>query len=225
MKSLTIINDPLCMGETFHVGQHIAIAKVVASLVGLGYTKVHRIENNGEFSSRGDILDISSTQAYRIMFFGDEIEAIKQIDIGTFNTKKQLKVVSISPTIDNINFIQRKTMTCIGGMEMHIQIILCAEAQSVYIAKTPPPQMYIKSTHPLKNQLSNFKPSTKVGNLVMHEKYGLGRLAGAKKIALGDTQKPYIMLQYANKAIVYVPFNQINLLYNYHGPSRRLDRI
>lgn len=54
------------------VGQEIEVDKLVKNLVNIGYKKVARVLTQGEFSQRGDILDIFDMQAeapYRIEFF------------------------------------------------------------------------------------------------------------------------------------------------------------
>jgi transcription-repair coupling factor (superfamily II helicase) len=63
-----------------------------------------------------------------------------------------------------------------------------------------------------------------VGGLVWHEKHGLGRYLGIKKMDLGGT-KEYFVLQYDGGTFVYLPTTQAEQLSNYDGPSRRLDRI
>ena len=55
-------------------------------LTALGYKKVTQVQSQGEFSLRGDILDIFETSQicpYRIEFFGDEIDGIREFDTET----------------------------------------------------------------------------------------------------------------------------------------------
>ena len=47
----------------------------------MGYQKVSQVSQQGEFSLRGDILDLfeaSQDLPYRLEFFGDEIDGIRQ---------------------------------------------------------------------------------------------------------------------------------------------------
>jgi transcription-repair coupling factor (superfamily II helicase) len=55
-------------------------------LVDNGYTRSHLVEERGQFSSRGDILDIfQSHQSHpiRIEFFGDEVESIRKFEVSS----------------------------------------------------------------------------------------------------------------------------------------------
>ena len=64
-----------------------------------------------------------------------------------------------------------------------------------------------------------------VGAYVVHEKHGLGRFLGTKKMSLGADTREYFILQYDGGAFVYLPVENVNQLYNYYGSPRRLDRI
>ncbi len=60
--------------------------KLITDLVENGYERVYTIEKQGEVAIRGSIVDIypiNDDKAYRIDFFGDEIESIKVLDIET----------------------------------------------------------------------------------------------------------------------------------------------
>ena len=55
--------------------------ELIKSLVSAGYKREDRAENKGTFAVRGDIIDvfpINTENAYRIDFFGDEAESIKE---------------------------------------------------------------------------------------------------------------------------------------------------
>ena len=75
---------------------------MVERLVKLGYTRVDFSEKKGDFSLRGDILEvypISENQVYKLDFFGDEIEKIRTEDGKTVAeiTLLQTTDVKISP--------------------------------------------------------------------------------------------------------------------------------
>lgn len=72
-------------------------------LVELGYRRVNKIDQSLEFASRGDILDIFSvneTIPVRIEFFDDEIETIKEFDIATQSSTKEVDSIDILPASD-----------------------------------------------------------------------------------------------------------------------------
>ncbi|HEM2748974.1 TPA: transcription-repair coupling factor [Streptococcus suis] len=87
------------------VGQEIEVDKLVKNLVNIGYKKVSRVLTQGEFSQRGDILDIFDMQAEtpnRIEFFGDEIDGIRIFDVDSQKSLENLDEISISPASDII---------------------------------------------------------------------------------------------------------------------------
>jgi len=60
--------------------------QLISDLVQLGYERVDQVENPGEFSVRGGIIDVfPSTDSYpvRIEFWGDEIESLRRFSIFT----------------------------------------------------------------------------------------------------------------------------------------------
>jgi len=72
-------------------------------LAELGYRRVNKIDQSLEFASRGDILDIFSVNQIspiRIEFFDDEVEAIKEFDIQTQSSTKEIESIDILPASD-----------------------------------------------------------------------------------------------------------------------------
>jgi transcription-repair coupling factor (superfamily II helicase) len=113
----------------------------------------------------------------------------------------------------------------VNEIEIPVEIFITTDEKKTFICKPVTGELYLKPQDPFHGQLTHFRADTKVGSLVMHEKYGLGRFVGAKKMEIGGKVQSYLMLQYSGRAIVYVPFDHVNLLYNYHGHEKRLDRI
>lgn len=85
------------------VGQECEQRKLKNHLISLGYKKVTQVQSQGEFSLRGDILDIFETSQlspYRIEFFGDEIDGIREFDTETQLSKDSKTQVLIYPASD-----------------------------------------------------------------------------------------------------------------------------
>ena len=75
------------------VSKEYNLDKLVKSLSRNGYKKVSQVLSQGEYSLRGDILDIferSAQYPYRIEFFGDEIDGIR-----IFNPENQLSLENV----------------------------------------------------------------------------------------------------------------------------------
>ncbi|HEW1854070.1 TPA: transcription-repair coupling factor [Streptococcus pneumoniae] len=68
-----------------------------------GYRKVTQVQTQGEFSLRGDILDIfeiSQLEPCRIEFFGDEIAGIRSFEVETQLSKENKTELTIFPASD-----------------------------------------------------------------------------------------------------------------------------
>jgi len=322
-EKIAVLPDPV----KFNVGQSIDIKNLVQTLVDFGFARVERIDREGEFSYRGDTVNIWTTTGnlcVRVMFFGDEIETIKLIDPNGFSTLKALQDFTISPIPEHCHVTEFATVH--ADLEKRYPIIIYEEQTRVRLVhtndnKNKPRTMEIK-TAPLVNFFSNYsilvpeilwniktrgktvviyvgnskalekyldtkgiqyfvttpeninqnqiniirqtlgvsfelvehgtvvysvgspkqiepqpkccdhenqecacEEDLKIGSLVIHEKHGLGRYLGVKKMSLGTESREYAILQYDGGAFVYLPTDQMHLLYNYIGAPRRLDRI
>lgn len=87
------------------VGQEMEVYTLVKSLVNTGYKKVSRVLTQGEFSQRGDILDIYDMQAehpYRLEFFGDEIDGIRTFDVDSQKSLENCEQIVVAPASEMI---------------------------------------------------------------------------------------------------------------------------
>ena len=72
-------------------------------LVALGYEKTYQVENPGQFSIRGgivDIFDLTEENPYRIELWGDEIESIRSFDILSQRSIENLESITIYPATE-----------------------------------------------------------------------------------------------------------------------------
>ncbi len=87
------------------VGMQIDPAELRSRLVAAGYTASAVTESEGEFTSRGGILDVfppASTNPVRIEFFDDEIDSIRLYDKDTQRSLENVKSVTIGPAAEFI---------------------------------------------------------------------------------------------------------------------------
>lgn len=85
---------------TLNTSDFIKPQRLIEELVLSGYKRVYTTEKQGEASLRGGILDIfpiNSNIAYRIEFFGDEIESIRELDIESQRSKNNISNILIMP--------------------------------------------------------------------------------------------------------------------------------
>ncbi len=81
-------------------GDSLDTIEVSEKLIKIGYTRVPRVQVRGEFSLRGEVLDIflpESEMASRILFDFDRIENIRSFDIESQNTVSNIDNLLIYP--------------------------------------------------------------------------------------------------------------------------------
>ncbi|MBT9775757.1 excinuclease ABC subunit UvrB [Clostridium sp. MCC353] len=75
--------------------------EVIHKLIDIQYTRNDMDFHRGTFRVRGDVIEVfpaySGSEAYRIEFFGDEVDRITEIDTLTGEAKAQLKHVALYP--------------------------------------------------------------------------------------------------------------------------------
>ena len=85
------------------VGEEYDQHAFIHQLKEIGYRKVTQVQTQGEFSLRGDILDIfeiSQLEPCRIEFFGDEVDGIRSFEVETQLSKENQTELTIFPASD-----------------------------------------------------------------------------------------------------------------------------
>jgi len=78
----------------------VNIKRLLVKLVNLGYKREERVEKQGDFSLRGNILDVyplNESKPIRIDFFDDEIDTLRYFDVTTQRSTIKVKEVEIFP--------------------------------------------------------------------------------------------------------------------------------
>ena len=85
---------------TLQVEQDVEQHKLLEQFVQIGYERVDQVEYRGHFSVRGDIVDIFPIQCespYRIEFFGDTIDTMRQFNVDTQRSMGETEECMILP--------------------------------------------------------------------------------------------------------------------------------
>ncbi len=84
-------------GGSFHE------TELAKRLVAMGYEKTYQVENAGQFSIRGgivDVFDLTEENPYRIELWGDEVDSIRSFDILSQRSIEKLESISIYPATE-----------------------------------------------------------------------------------------------------------------------------
>jgi transcription-repair coupling factor (superfamily II helicase) len=85
---------------TLSVAETRDVAGVHRTLISLGYERVESVEQPGQWTQRGGLIDIfpgDFDKPVRIDFFGDDIESIRTFDPETQRSSGKLQTVTITP--------------------------------------------------------------------------------------------------------------------------------
>lgn len=121
-------------------GERYERALLMERLVQIGYSRSDLDFHRGSFRVRGDVVDIfpaaEDSRAYRVELFGDDVDAITEIDAVSGVSLRKAAKISIYPTSHYITWpehLQRATVTI--KEELDKQIILLKNAGKVLEAK------------------------------------------------------------------------------------------
>ena len=89
---------------SFKIGELHNLDDIKKKLIYLGYDRCDLIEGRGQFSVRGDIVDIaiSSKHGIRIEFWGDEVDSIRRFNISSQRSIEEVKSIKIFPAHEYI---------------------------------------------------------------------------------------------------------------------------
>lgn len=91
--------------RVFTPGKEFELSELTNWLIQAGYRRENLVARPGEFALRGDILDIyplDRENPIRIEFFGDEIDTIKEFDLASQRSQKQVEEVTIGAAQDRV---------------------------------------------------------------------------------------------------------------------------
>ncbi|MCR5799016.1 MAG: transcription-repair coupling factor [Lachnospiraceae bacterium] len=83
----------------------VDLTALASKLVEIGYIRNHQVEEPGQFSIRGDIIDVfdtTETNPFRIELWGDDVESIRSFDIDSQRSIEELESVNIFPAAEVI---------------------------------------------------------------------------------------------------------------------------
>ncbi|WP_028609571.1 transcription-repair coupling factor [Paenibacillus harenae] len=92
------------------VGDSLPIDAFLRQMTALGYTRADRVELRGEMSVRGGIVDfypLTAQQAYRIEWFGDDIDSIRAFDPADQRSSDRFDAFTVPPCQEVLADVQR----------------------------------------------------------------------------------------------------------------------
>ncbi len=92
-------------------GSRLDFEDLVRRLVALGYARVDQVEDAGEFSVRGGIIDVfPATERYpvRVEFWGDEVESLRSFSVYSQRSLGPLESVRLHAAAEEAGSLARQ---------------------------------------------------------------------------------------------------------------------
>lgn len=115
---------------TIHIGEEIAQSKLIELLIEMGFTRVDFVYEPGQFAVRGGIFDVYSyanDNPYRLDFFGDEVDSIRDFDIEnqlSLDRKKSIHIVGPSKKNDLqgsiTDYLPKDTLWVLSNLSLQV---------------------------------------------------------------------------------------------------------
>ena len=136
-------------------GQELNESELSKDLVRLGYEKVSRVEDMGQFAVRGGIIDIFSMTAEnpcRIELWGEEVESLRSFDCESQRSVEELKEIRIFPAGELILTPEEK-----------LRGLLKIEKEAEKTAKKLRKDFHTEEAHRLESTVSELRESITSG--------------------------------------------------------------
>ena len=153
---------------------------------------------------------------YRVLLCcGESARAVK---MSENLAEEYLSTVKLAPTLNEFQGVSVLDNKVSHGMVLH----------SCKLAIIGENDLYTKATTPrrIRRKRGEMFSAPEVGDFVVHETHGIGKIIGTEKIETTDGTKEYIALAYKDGDKVYVPAECMDVLSKYVGDSNpTLSRI
>ena len=146
---------------------------------------------------------------YRVLLFcGDDRRASKMAE----NLREEY--ISVAPMTDDLN---TQKGVCVLDEKLDKGMVL-HECKTAFIGEN---DLYAKApdNRRLKRKRGDMFSAPEVGDYVVHETHGIGKVIGTKKIETTDGTKEYIALSYKDGDTLYVPAECMDVLSKYVGDA------
>ena len=131
--SVDILGDYI---EAVAIGDYLERDRLVNKLTEGGYKRVSLVEEKGEFSVRGHIIDLyppTVLKPLRMEFMGDEIESIREFDPVTQRSRKEL-LEFIIPPVSEIIFSEETKKRALKNIRSRANDLGLSRAKKDYLS-------------------------------------------------------------------------------------------
>ncbi|MCB0282242.1 MAG: transcription-repair coupling factor [Calditrichae bacterium] len=238
--------EKLPLPETFvdhqiyvKVGSGISYEVLIDQLATAGFSRVDIVEQVGEFSVRGGIIDVfawNKEEPLRLEFFGNTVESIRTFDVISQRTTGQVQEIVILPLLTEHNtevflhdLLPKDTILFFEDSDQFYNNVSnfyetaekrYQDDESLHLSFGPPEKLFINSQH-LEKNLTKFRQMNT--NLVSTEKFKTIDFKSRHHPEFNGSVK--LFLEYLNKTILKSPGKQFLIQSHSKEQSDRLREI
>lgn len=163
------------------------------------------------------VTDIKSwlSNGYRILIYTGNVQRTEKL--CTLLADEYLPVYPVPDRLEALHGVSVSSEDLPRGLIIH-------ESKLVILGSG---DLYTKAvTKRIRRRRGDMFSAPEIGDYAVHEKHGIGRITGTKKIETTDGIKEYISIEYKGGDVLYVPVEQMDVLSKYMGDSNpALSRI
>lgn len=188
--------------------QEINLDQLLSALLSFGYRSQEQVQDEGDFSRRGEVIDIYPSTfecPIRIAVDINRIESISSIDIAHNRILCRHNLAIILPRQKSY----RSQITAFATLETAGQPKKRAASLTGFDEERP----------------LNLFVELKRGDLLVHIQHGIGRYLGRDRIETPQGIKDHFVLEYANREKLFVPCSDAHLIQKYIGLKRQAPPI
>ena len=158
----------------------------------------------------------------KILIFSDQPHRINGILKEWTIIAKEIETYKENDYNDNQIIISRGGTTT--GFKISSTNIIVLTDQEIFGTRRKP-NLLKKSTKTDRHEYFYNIEDLKQNDFVVHVKHGIGRYRGLVKMTVDDVEREYLMLEYASEGKLYLPVEQINMLYRYRGSGEVVPKL
>ena len=155
------------------------------------------------------------SNGYRILIFTGGLQRTERL--SEILSDEYLPVYPVPDRLEALHGVALTSEELAHGLIIH-------ESKLVIIGSS---DLYTKAvTKRIRRRRGDMFTAPEIGDYAVHEKHGIGRITGTKKIETTDGIKEYISIEYRGGDVLYVPVEQMDVLSKYVGEgSPSLSKI
>ncbi|MDE7265792.1 MAG: DEAD/DEAH box helicase, partial [Clostridia bacterium] len=148
------------------------------------------------------------SNGYRVLIYTGGIQRYEKL--AALLTDEYLPVYPVPDRLEALRGVSITSEEMPHGLILH-------ESKLVILGSG---DLYTKAvTKRIKRKRGDMFTAPEIGDYAVHEKHGIGKITGTKKIETTDGIKEYVAIEYKGGDVLYVPVEQMDVLSKYVGET------